>query len=92
MEKSAVWAYENMATWECLTLFVIIGVFSLWGAVTNDSSLTLTFGALSSYFIQLVSLAIIAIGQKVESERNSHVLAEILFHVEKILPQETWPA
>lgn len=96
LERIAVWASDHLATWQCMTLFVIIGAFSLWGAVFNNVVLTLTFGALSSYFIQLVSLSVIGIGQKIEGERNTHVMGGILEDIEwikeslnKLLNQKT---
>lgn len=85
MERVGVWASDHLATWQCLTLFSIIAVFCLWGALTSSLFLTLVFGSLSSYVIQLVSLSVIGIGTKVESERNSHVLAHVLRDTEEIL-------
>ncbi len=84
IEKVAVWASDNLATWQCLTLFTILGTFALYGALFNNVIIVLVAGSISSYFIQLVSLSIIGIGTKVESERNSHVLAEMLKDIEDI--------
>lgn len=78
IEKVAVWASDNLATWQCLTLFTILGAFALYGALFNNVLIVLIAGSISSYFIQLVSLSVISIGTKVEGERNSHVMAEIL--------------
>lgn len=77
IERVAVWASDNLATWQCLTLFTILGAFALYGALFNSAIIVLVAGSISSYFIQLVSLSVIGIGTKVESERNAHVMAKM---------------
>ncbi len=48
-------------------VFAVIGITSLVGAVTDNITLTLLAGGLSSYFLQLVLLPIIMVGQNVIS-------------------------
>ncbi len=48
-------------------VFTVIGVTSLVGALTNNLTLTLVAGGISSYFLQLVLLPIIIVGQNVIS-------------------------
>lgn len=76
-EKIGVWCYQHMSTMYCVYLFTGIGAASLVGAITNNLFLTGVFGATSSYLIQLVSLPLITIGQKVEGEKNDALIAEI---------------
>lgn len=64
---------------------MVLGAFCLVGAFTNSIFLTLVFGSISSYFIQLVSLSIIGIGTKVGEERTAHVLAKILNDTEELV-------
>ena len=48
-------------------IFAVIGITSLVGALTNNLTLTLVAGGISSYFLQLVLLPIIIVGQNVIS-------------------------
>ena len=84
-ERFGVFITNNVGTMWCAYIFTFIGIASLVGAVTNNAALALTFGAVSSYFLQLVLLPIIMVGQSVEGRKNEHVQSEILQDTEKIL-------
>ena len=71
----AVWLTQHVGTMTCAYLFAVIGVGSLVGAVTGNTFLAVTFGALSSYFLQLVLLPILSVGQNVLG-RKQELLAE----------------
>ena len=77
-DQIAVFISRNVGTMMCAYIFALIGVASLVGAVTGDALLALTFGALSSYFLQLVLLPIIMVGQNVQA-RHSELMAEEAF-------------
>jgi len=63
----AVLITKNVGTMWAAYIFSVIGLTSLFGVVTNNITLTLLFGGLSSYFLQLVLLPIIMVGQNVIS-------------------------
>ena len=58
---------RSVGTMWCAYFFAVIGITSLVGAFTNNISLTLIAGGISSYFLQLVLLPVIIVGQNVIS-------------------------
>ena len=81
----AVWITKHVGTMWCAYVFAAIGVGSLVGAFTGNALLALTCGAVSSYFLQLVLLPVIMVGQNVQqahadavSEQNHSMLMELL--------------
>lgn len=83
-EKLAIWVTDRMATVWCAYIFSIIGIGSIIGVVTNNVTLGLVCGAVSSYFIQLVTLPLIMYTQKrgEEKHKTSHIHAKE--HSEKL--------
>ncbi|HEY7126660.1 MAG TPA: hypothetical protein VH540_22170 [Ktedonobacterales bacterium] len=77
-DRIAVWISKNVGTMICAYVFAGIGIASLVGALTGNPLLAATFGALSSYFLQLVLLPIIMVGQNVQS-RHSELQADEMF-------------
>jgi hypothetical protein len=65
--RLAVGITKYVGTMWAAYVFAVIGITSLVGAVTNNITLTLLAGGLSSYFLQLVLLPIIMVGQNVIS-------------------------
>jgi hypothetical protein len=63
----AVVITKSVGTMWCAYVFAVIGITSLVGALTNNLTLTLVAGGISSYFLQLVLLPIIIVGQNVIS-------------------------
>jgi hypothetical protein len=63
----AVLITKNVGTMWCAYVFAVIGIVSLVGAVTGNLTLTLIAGGISSYFLQLVLLPVIIVGQNVIS-------------------------
>lgn len=78
-DRIAVWISKNVGTMICAYVFAFIGIASLVGALTGNALLAVTFGALSSYFLQLVLLPIIMVGQNVLS-RHSELQADEMFN------------
>ena len=63
----AVLITKSVGTMWCAYVFAIIGAMGITGAVTNNVTLVLLIGAISGYFLQLVLLPIIIVGQNVIS-------------------------
>lgn len=63
----AVLITKNVGTMWCAYVFSVIGITSLVGALTGNTQLALIFGGISSYFLQLVLLPVIIVGQNVIS-------------------------
>jgi uncharacterized membrane protein len=74
-DRVAVWVAANVGTMICAYIFAAIGIASLVGVLTNNTLLALVSGSLSSYFLQLVLLPIIMVGQNVQS-RHSELQAD----------------
>lgn len=83
-ERFGVFVTKRVGTMICAYVFTAIGVGSLVGVVTNNTTLALVCGALSSYVIQLVLLPVIMVGQDVEGRKNEHVLSEVLSDLEAL--------
>ena len=66
--KLAVWITKNVGTMWCAYLFTLIGLTGIVAAVTNNTTVVLLVGAISGYFLQLVLLPIIIVGQNVQAE------------------------
>jgi hypothetical protein len=81
-ERIGVWVTSHIGTMYCAYLFAIIGIGSLVGVVTNNATLALMFGAVSSYFLQLVLLPVIMVGTNVQS-KHDQIKADIQFELEK---------
>ena len=70
-ERIAKWVTEHVATMTCAWIFLAIGIGSLIGVVTGNTTLALLFGAVSSYILQLVLLPIIMVAQKGHAEAQA---------------------
>ncbi|HEV2458148.1 MAG TPA: hypothetical protein VGS80_07260 [Ktedonobacterales bacterium] len=93
--RVAVWLTRNVGTMQCAYIFAGIGIGSLVGVATNNVVLAALFGSLSSYFLQLVLLPILSVGQNVlgrhaelqademfkTSQRSFHDIEEIMAHL-----------
>jgi len=76
--RLAVWLTKNVGTMACAYLFTVIGIAGLIGAFTNNVTLVLIFGSISSYFLQLVLLPVILVGSNVLN-RHQELQAEETF-------------
>jgi hypothetical protein len=61
----AVKITANVGTMYAAYLFVILGGTGVWAALTNNVGVVLIVGAISGYFLQLVLLPVIMVGQNV---------------------------
>lgn len=65
--RLAVLITRSVGTMWAAYVFSVIGITSLVGAFTGNTSLALIAGGISSYFLQLVLLPVIIVGQNVIS-------------------------
>lgn len=73
----AVLITKSVGTMWCAYIFAVIGITSLVGAFTGNTQLALIAGGISSYFLQLVLLPIIIVGQNVISAaQDARALAD----------------
>ena len=77
--RVAVWLTKNVGTMQCAYIFAGIGIGSLVGVATNNVVLAALFGSLSSYFLQLVLLPILSVGQNVLG-RHAELQADEMFN------------
>lgn len=77
-DRIAVWVSAHVGTMVCAYVFAILGISSLVGVLTNNTLLALVCGSLSSYFLQLVFLPIIMVGQNVQG-RHAELQADEAF-------------
>jgi hypothetical protein len=90
--RLAVWLTRNVGTMACAYLFAVIGIAGLIGAFTNNTSLVLIFGSISSYFLQLVLLPVILVGgnvlnrhQELQSEETFQTSQHSFHDIEQIM-------
>jgi len=74
-DRLALWLSDHMGTMVCFYIFLGIGVGSFIGVLTGNLLLGLGLGALSSYVIQLVSLPLLAIAQRLQT-KHAHLRAD----------------
>lgn len=65
--RLALWITNNVGTMWCAYLFAVIGIIGIVGALTNSVFIVLLVGAISGYFLQLVLLPIIIVGQNLQA-------------------------
>lgn len=61
---------QIVGTMWCAYLFTIIGALGIYGALGNKAHIVLIVGAISGYFLQLVLLPVIIVGQNIQSEKQ----------------------
>lgn len=64
-----------VATATCIYLFAVIGGAGVYWSVTGNARMTLIVGSVSGFFLQLVLLPILAVGQRVQAERTDQLVA-----------------
>lgn len=90
--RLAVWLTRNVGTMACAYLFAVIGIAGLIGAFTDNASLVLIFGSISSYFLQLVLLPVILVGgnvlnrhQELQTEETFQTSQQSFHDIEQIM-------
>jgi hypothetical protein len=59
-----------VGTMWCAYIFAVLGVTGIAAAVSNNATLVLLVGAISGYFLQLVLLPIIIVGQNIQGKAS----------------------
>jgi len=80
-ERIGVWITEHVGTMSCAYLFSVIGASGVYGAIGGNASLVLIVGSISGYFLQLVLLPVIMVGQNVQA-RHDQIKADIRYEVD----------
>ena len=70
--RIALWITNNVGTMWCAYVFAVIGTIGIVASLTNNAELVLIIAAISGYFLQLVLLPIIIVGQNLQSEAADH--------------------
>jgi hypothetical protein len=65
--RLALWITDNVGTMWCAYLFAVIGITGIIASVSNNTTLVLIVASVSGYFLQLVLLPIIIVGQNLQS-------------------------
>ena len=83
--RIALWITNNVGTMWCAYIFAVIGITGIVAALTNHAELVLIIAAISGYFLQLVLLPIIIVGQNLQSEAADHRSEQTYKDAEAIL-------
>lgn len=70
-ERLALKLKNSIGTMRCIYLFSFIGVCAVVGSITGSIVLALTFGSISSGFLQLVLLPVIVKAQNMQDQKSS---------------------
>lgn len=95
-DRIAVFLTKSVGNMWCAYLFTGIGVGAVVGAITGNILLALTFGSVSSNFLQLVLLPVIMVGQNVinrkqelQSDEQFQTTNKIYHDIEQIIRHQT---
>lgn len=90
-DKLALWITDKIGTMTCAAVFSILTLISLPAALLSQNIIIIV-GWITQTFLQLVLLAIILAGQKLQSRHSEHIAdatyhqtVEIHDHLEEIL-------
>lgn len=61
---------KKIGTMYCAYLFAVLGSMAMVGAFTGNAHLVLIVGSISGYFLQLVLLPIIMVGQNIQNAKH----------------------
>ena len=85
--RIALWITNNVGTMWCAYIFAVIGTIGIVASLTNNAELVLIIAAISGYFLQLVLLPIIIVGQNLQSEAADHRAEQTYKDAEVILQE-----
>jgi hypothetical protein len=81
----AVWVTTHVGTMTCAYLFAALGSVAMYGAFTNNVTLTLIAGSISGYFLQLVLLPALMVGQNLQSVASDARATKTFEDTERII-------
>lgn len=73
----AVKITNGVGTMYCAYLFTILGSMGIYYSLTSNTKGTLIVGSISGYFLQLVLLPIIIVGQNLQSKKQDEMHAKL---------------
>jgi hypothetical protein len=85
--KVALIITSVVGTMWCAYVFALLGLTGIAGAVTNSVTLVLLIGAISGYFLQLVLLPIIIVGQNIQGKASDKRSEQTYKDAEAILSE-----
>ena len=68
--RLALWITDHVGTMWCAYIFAVIGLIGIVASLTNNTTIVLIVASVSGYFLQLVLLPIIIVGQNLQSEAS----------------------
>lgn len=81
MNKLNNWLAEKITngvgTMWCAYLFAALGCVAMYGAFTGNVTITLIAGSISGYFLQLILLPIIIVGQNLQAQKHKDNMAKL---------------
>jgi len=81
MKRVNNWLAERITgavgTMYCAYLFALMGGTGIWAALTNNTKVVLIVGAVSGYFLQLVLLPIIIVGQNIQAKKHDDTMEAV---------------
>lgn len=83
--RVAVLITASVGTMWAAYIFAVIGITGIVAAVTNNATLVLLVGAVSGYFLQLVLLPVIIVGQNIQGSAADKRAIETYKDAEAIL-------
>jgi len=83
-KQVAVWVTSTVGTMTCAYLFALLGMVAMYGAFTENVALTLIAGSISGYFLQLVLLPALMVGQNLQSAAADSRAAKTFEDVEAL--------
>lgn len=87
--KLALWITAHVGTMWCAYLFAVIGLTAIFGALTANAFIVLLIGAISGYFLQLVLLPVIMVGQNLQSSASDTRAEQTYNDAEAVLHEVT---
>lgn len=81
MRKLNNWLAEKITagvgSMPCAYLFAVLGCVAMYGAFTGNVKLTLIAGSISGYFLQLVLLPVIIVGQNLQAAKHDDLAQSV---------------
>ena|ERR1700743_837076 len=84
-KRLALYITNHIGTMYCAYVFAVIGIAGVVFAFTGNTTGVLIVGAISGYFLQLVLLPIIMVGQGLQGEHTrTHLEKHLAIHHDKL--------
>ena len=68
---------KKIGTMYCAYIFTLLGGMGIYYSLTGNTKGTLIVGSISGYFLQLVLLPIIIVGQNLQSKKHDEIGKDI---------------